>query len=249
MIKQFLLALSFLTRLPIPKRMNFNEISLARAAWAFPLVGIIVGLLGSCAYMLALHYEVKRALAAWLAIGACLLITGGLHEDGLADTADGLAHGRDREQKLAIMRDSRIGSYGVIALIIMLSLRANAIASFSNGFDAFVTCAAAAALSRASIVFLMVATPYARQDGLAAMAGKPTMNAALCALWISVIPLLFLIKLNIVLPCLLALVITCGIIKHLASRHFGGITGDVLGATQQVTEVVMLIILSSNLPL
>jgi adenosylcobinamide-GDP ribazoletransferase len=131
----------------------------------------------------------------------------------------------------------------------MLSIRANAISSFSNGFDAFVICAAAAALSRTSMVFLMVATPYARQDGLAAMAGKPSMNAALSSLWISVIPLLFLIKLNIVLPCVVALVIACGVIKHLASRHFGGITGDVLGATQQISEAVILIILSSNLPL
>lgn len=249
MITQFLLALSFLTRLPVPKSMDLGRMTLSRAAWAFPLVGIIIGLLSGGIYLLALECEAKRIVSAWLAVCFGLLLTGGLHEDGLADTADGLAHGRNREQKLAIMRDSRIGTYGVIALIASLSLRANAIASFSTALETLVAFAAASALSRAAMVFLMYAVSAARTDGLAAMAGKPSTNATLAALWLCLIPLILFIKLTLLLLSLMTVVIACLVSKRVAIKHFGGITGDVLGATQQITEVALLIILSSHLPL
>ena len=106
--------------------------ALARAAWAFPIAGLVVGLIGAIVYALAHRIGLPSWTAAALAVAATLLATGCLHEDGLADTADGFGGGKTREQKLEIMRDSRIGTYGVCALALSLLLRVGALASFSR---------------------------------------------------------------------------------------------------------------------
>src|SRR5262249_46611727 len=120
-------ALGFLTRLPVGATG-----SLAAAAWAFPVAGLVVGGVAALIFALAAWLSLPPAVAAILAIAAAIALTGALHEDGAVDSADGLAGGGDPEHRLAIMRDSRIGSFGVIALVLVLGLRAAALATLPS---------------------------------------------------------------------------------------------------------------------
>src|SRR5258708_37249852 len=129
---EFRLAAGFLTRWPLGPQAAPGEISLAQTGWAFPLVGVVAGLLAGLTYTLAVWLDIPPLPAALAALGVTILITGALHEDGLADTADA-SGGADREAKLAIMRDSRIGSFGVLALIFSVGLRAAALAAVGGG--------------------------------------------------------------------------------------------------------------------
>lgn len=121
-----------LTRLPAGKSVSLDNSTVARAAWIFPVVGLLVGATGGGVFMLASHLGLGIASAALLAMGTQVLLTGALHEDGLADTADGFGGGRGRERKLEIMRDSRIGTYGVVALVLVLSLRFTALQDIAS---------------------------------------------------------------------------------------------------------------------
>jgi adenosylcobinamide-GDP ribazoletransferase len=241
MIQKFLLAISFFTRIPIGKR-DFGSLTLAQATAYFPIVGALIGLLTGGFYLLMLALGLPTIISAWLTIGFHLLLTGGLHEDGLADTADGLASGRDREQKLSIMRDSRIGSYGVLALITIISLRANIMAGFTGNFATIMILVATAASSRTFLAVFMQTIPYARNYGLAARAGKPTTEQVIIAILIAICSLLLTGKILAALIAILSLAIIYVVIKQIANKNFGGITGDVLGAVQQISEVALLLI-------
>ncbi len=173
-VGEFSASIHFLTRLPLPRHAGAAGANLAQAAWAFPLAGFVVGLIGAIAYALAHKFVVFAWPAAALTVAATLLVTGALHEDGLADTADGFGGGDTREKKLAIMRDSRIGTYGVCALIISLLIRADAIASLTEIALVAPALIAAHVGARAVLPFVMFLLPAARSDGLAFAAGKPS---------------------------------------------------------------------------
>src|SRR5258707_10933962 len=113
----------FCTRLPVPHSAPIDSGDVARASWAFPVAGALVGSTGALTYAIASGIRLPSAVAAALALGATLLLTGCLHEDGLADTADGLGGGRDRARKLEIMGESPLGTYRASALVISLLLR------------------------------------------------------------------------------------------------------------------------------
>jgi len=165
-------ALGLLTRLPVPVTEAARG---ARAAWAWPLAGAVLGGLAAFAGGAALALGLPAPVAALLALGALVMLSGGLHEDGLADAADGLWGGWTREQRLAIMCDSRIGSYGVIALVLGLGLRAVALTLvFAEGAAAAAAALVIAAMvSRAAMAGVMAALPPARADGLARGQGRP----------------------------------------------------------------------------
>jgi adenosylcobinamide-GDP ribazoletransferase len=238
---QFLLAISFLTRLPIVKR-DFTGLKLASSSWAFPLVGAIVGAWAWAVYVCALSIGISPIISAWLAIFFQIILTGGLHEDGLADTADGLASSRSKEQKLAIMRDSRIGSYGVVALLIAISLRANAISVFpAHSLWFFV---AAEVTSRALMVLVMRGSASARAEGLSASAGRPTGKQTIFSLFIGVFSLFIATSFLNAIFCIIIIAIIFFVIREISRKNFGGITGDVLGASQQISEATLLILLS-----
>ena len=239
MIEKFLLVLSFFTRIPVGNR-DFSQLKLADCVPYFPVVGTIIGLTEGIFFIFLIKTGFPAIISAWLTIGFHLLLTGGLHEDGLADTADGLAAGRDREQKLAIMKDSRIGSYGVLALIIIISLRANIIAGFSGNFSTLLIFTAAASTSRAFLAVLMHRLEYARNSGLAVRAGKPVLKDSLIAAALGFLTLLLTGKILAALVSIAALAIIYIIIKHITLKNFGGITGDTLGASQQISEVALL---------
>jgi adenosylcobinamide-GDP ribazoletransferase len=122
LIADLRIGLSLCTRLPLGPAAPVGEGDVARASWTFPIAGLLVGLAGTLVYWLAIRLNVAPPSAAALTLATTLLLTGAMHEDGLADTADGLG-GRTREQKLEIMRDSRIGTFGACALAISLLLR------------------------------------------------------------------------------------------------------------------------------
>ncbi len=241
MIQKFLLALSFFTRIPVGKQ-DFGSLTLANSIAAFPIAGALIGAVEGGFYLSMLGLGLPTIISAWLAVGFHLLLTGGLHEDGLADTADGLASGRDKEQKLAIMKDSRIGSYGVLALVTIISLRANIIADFTSGFTTLLIFIATAAGSRAFLALFMYNIEYARASGLAVTAGKPSRNDILTTILLGSIVLLVTSHIVATIAAAITLAVIYVIIKYITIKNFGGITGDTLGASQQISEIGLLIV-------
>src|SRR5262249_4655986 len=151
------------------------SLDLVRASWALPVAGALVGAAGAWTFWIASELRLPPALAAALALVATLLMTGSLHEDGLADTADGFGGGWDRARKLEIMRDSRFGPYGVWALVMSLRLRWAALAALANPVPAAPALIAAHVGARAALPAFMHVVPPARTEGLSARAGQPAM--------------------------------------------------------------------------
>src|SRR5580658_7264691 len=235
-------SVAFLTRLPVSRTVSDSGADLAEASWAFPIAGIVVGLIGALTYILAYKFGLRPWPSAALSLAATFVATGCLHEDGLADTADGFGGGATCERKLEIMRDSRIGTYGVCALAISILLRAGALASLADPRIVVFALIAAHGAARATLPFLMVLVPPARGDGLSHAAGKPARDRLLIAGALAVVILgLFLGP----LPGLIALVLltaAVGLMAWLCSAQIGGQTGDVLGALEQIGEIVILLV-------
>ena len=162
-------ATQFLTLIPAG---DGHDHPLARSVMMFPVVGAAIGLAGALFYIVAAWLGLGPALAAIACVVAMLVLTRGLHEDGLADLADGLGAHTDREGRLAIMRDSRIGVFGAMALIIVIGARVAAVAELQHAMDVLAALVVAAALSRAFMVVAMRTMPDAREDGMAAAAGR-----------------------------------------------------------------------------
>ena len=171
-IEECKVALQFLTRLPAgaPAR---SAPPLAASAPMFPLIGALIGAAGGLVFALAAGLGLPPMLAALLAVAAQVLLTGGLHEDGLADIADGFGGGRTRADKLRILRDSRIGSFGAMALMLALLARIGALAALASPALVAAALIAAGAASRAALPVIMVSIAPARDEGLAVAAGRP----------------------------------------------------------------------------
>jgi adenosylcobinamide-GDP ribazoletransferase len=231
----------FLTRLKLPHAGAAEEPGLAAASWAFPLVGACVGLVAGIAFALSSRLGLPALVSALIALGAGILLTGGLHEDGLADTADGFGGGAGREAKLAIMRDSRIGSFGVLALVFSVALRAAALAAFPGTGRAVAALIAAHAVGRGVLPLVLRALAPARADGLGAAAGRPEPVVAWTAAAIAAVIAFFMLDFLPALAALAATALAAALVAGLARRQIGGYTGDVLGAIEQVSETVMIL--------
>jgi adenosylcobinamide-GDP ribazoletransferase len=216
--------------------------NLAQAAWAFPFAGFVVGLIGAIVYLVADRLVLFSWPAAALAVAATILVTGALHEDGLADTADGFGGGDTRERKLAIMRDARIGTYGVCALIIALVIRIAALAGLTEPALVATALIAAHVGARAVVPFAMYLLPAARTDGLAFTAGVPSGVSVAIAAALGFLALLLCLGLAHALIALVVLAIAVALFAWLTMRQIGGQTGDVLGAVEQVSEIVILLV-------
>ena len=177
---EFAIAAGVLTRFPIAADAA-EPGAIAASGWAFPLVGGGIGALCAVAFFAAALLGLPVGPAALLAVAAGIAATGALHEDGLADTADGFGGGRDRDRKLAIMRDSAHGTYGVVALVLSIGLRATAIAAIRDPVFVGLALIAAHAASRAALPPAMLLLRPARADGLGAAAGRPSRAVALAA--------------------------------------------------------------------
>ncbi|HSV30376.1 MAG TPA: adenosylcobinamide-GDP ribazoletransferase [Candidatus Omnitrophota bacterium] len=233
------LAAAFLTRLPLPDLGPVAEGGLARAMRGFPLVGGGLGILAGLVFMAA-HSVLPAALAAVLAVLALVLLTGALHEDGLADTADGLGARGDRERRLEVMRDSRSGAYGVLALIFSIGIRAVALAQAPSGAAGLGALVAACALGRALVPAAMQVMPPARPDGLGAMAGVPDASVAALAAVLGL--MLTVAGMGQAAPVVIVSAVAAALaVVAVARRALGGYTGDVLGAVVQAAEAAVLV--------
>lgn len=238
------LALAFLTRLPLPDTGPYVPGALARAMRLFPLAGAVVGLAAGAVFMLA-GLVLPPLAAALLALLTAVAVTGALHEDGLADTADGLGARGDRERRLAVMRDSRTGAFGVLALLFSLALRAAALAAAPTPWAGLGALVAAQSLSRAMPPAMMQVLPPARADGLGAGAGHPHAGIAATALVLGC-GLAFLAAGLAAAPAIVAALVAAAAVAWLARRCFGGFTGDILGAGQQMAEIAILLTLAGT---
>ncbi|HTT78328.1 MAG TPA: adenosylcobinamide-GDP ribazoletransferase [Stellaceae bacterium] len=236
----FLIATGLLTVLPVGATAT-EDGAIAAAAWAFPLVGAGVGGLAAIAFLVAETLGLAALPSGLLAVAAGIALTGAFHEDGLADTADGLGGGSDRAAKLAIMRDSRHGTFGILALVLSVALRAAALAALGDPLHAGLALIAAHAASRGALPPVMRLSSPARPDGLAATAGRPSLAVAIAAAAIGAAVALAMLGPR---AGAIALALTSGAIALaaiLAQRQIGGYTGDVLGLCQQLGEIVMLL--------
>lgn len=238
------LALMLLTRLPAG-RIKDPVPPMADACWAFPLAGLAVGVIAASALWSALWVGLPSSVAAGLALTAGVLATGGLHEDGLADLADGLGGGQTRDRKLEIMRDSRIGSYGALALILAIGLRWSATATLANqdALRAGAAIVAIAVASRGGLPVVLALLPPARKDGLGHATASPTGARIAAAAAIGLLALALLLGSRAALTIALGQSLTLLLMARLALRQIGGQTGDVLGAMQQVTDLCALLAL------
>jgi adenosylcobinamide-GDP ribazoletransferase len=234
--------LAFLTRLPLVLSTPVTGAELVRASWTFPIVGAGVGAFGALIYWLMHALGLHAFVCAVLAVAGTALITGCLHEDGLADTADGFGAGGTRERKLEIMRDSQIGTYGAAALILSLLLRVGAIASLAEPALAALALIAAHAGARAVMPVFMRRVPRARQDGLSADAGAPPQRSSVLAVVIGLVALFLCLGLSATLIAFVLLVAALGLMAWLSISQIGGQTGDVLGAVEQTSEILILLV-------
>lgn len=239
-------AVGLLTRLPIRLDTDAAVKRGARSAWAWPLVGMIPAGLGALVGFAALGFDLPVLWAALAALVTQVIITGAMHEDGLADTADGLWGGVTQARRLEIMKDSRIGAFGVIALVLSLGLRAASLAVILPTDGAFLALLVVGVVSRAPMVALMFALPNARDSGLSQSVGRVPQNTLLlgagCALLAALvftpyalIALFFWVGLGMV------------ILAIIARQKISGQTGDILGASQQVAEISALAVFAALL--
>lgn len=241
-------AVAFLSRMRVPSRVFDGDGDPAHASRTFPLAGALIAL-PAAAILSAAHFlGASPLLAAALAVAALVIITGALHEDGLADTADGFFAPRgNREDRLAIMKDSRNGTFGTLAVVLSQIVRIAALADLTalGPWQAGGLLVAVAAASRAVMVFHWQGLPLARPEGLSARFGQPSRGAALVAGAIGLaIALGILIAAGAAYgafgAALLAAAITSVLFDRLCDRKIGGQTGDTIGAAQQLSEVAML---------
>jgi adenosylcobinamide-GDP ribazoletransferase len=236
-------SLRFFTRLRVGEPGLSAPLDIDRIAWAAPVSGVAVGLIGALALALTTLLGLPLLLRAGLATAALVVVTGALHEDGLADVADGFGGGATRARKLEIMRDSRVGAYGALAIALALTLRVTALAAALDGgfWRASLGLMLVAALSRAAALTPLALLPPARAEGAGAAAGRLDSNA-LAAAWGSglVIALaLGLVALGVAHALFAVLLSGAGalLMVALARRAIGGQTGDVAGAAQQCGEI------------
>ncbi|MCB5188223.1 adenosylcobinamide-GDP ribazoletransferase [Methylobacillus caricis] len=229
-----LLALGFFTRLPLPEIKDFRQSDLNEAARYFPLVGWLVGIVAAVAVGL-LGDIVPLEVAIILSMMATAYLTGGFHEDGLADSVDGLGGGWEKEQALTIMKDSRLGSYGAMALVFTLLLKFESLLHISVTLLPLVLFAGHA-LSRLAAVLVIATQDYVRDEGKAKpLAHHLSKTSLLLAALFGLLPMLFL-SLQLWAAMLPVAVVWIWFSLKLKKR-LGGYTGDCLGAMQQLTEI------------
>lgn len=255
-LRLFLLALQFLTRVPVPAWVGFDTALMRRAVRHFPLVGSLVGTFGSCVLLAAGHLW-PPTVAAALAVAASVWLTVALHEDGLADTCDALLGAASREKALAIMKDSRIGTYGAAALGLVLLLRVLlAAVLLSQGvWAAAAALVASHAAGRALAVALMGTLPYAGEQAQAKTPALTRDASAADVGWAVATGALLLGGAAVLQPApwlsggiavVLLLLLFSGM-RAVLQRRLQGYTGDTLGAAEQLGEVAVLLAMAASL--
>ena len=247
--RYFLLAVGFFTRIPVPSFADFQEAELNHSVKYFPLVGLLVGFIGALSFYLA-SLILPQTIAVLISMAATIYATGAFHEDGLADSADGMGGGWKREQVLAIMQDSRLGTYGAAALFFVLMAKFQLLTAMHSDM-VLLALICGHALSRLCAVWLMRALPYVKSSGKSKpLATQVSTHSLWTANLFGLLPLIILIGLifvatsgywQMVVLYVLLVFIAVGAAWYwwycMLVRKLGGYTGDTLGAMQQMTEI------------
>jgi adenosylcobinamide-GDP ribazoletransferase len=246
--KYFLLALGFFTRIPVPSFVDFQESDLNYSAKYFPLIGIIVGLVGAGSFALSIQF-LPQNIALLISMASTIYLTGAFHEDGLADSADGIGGGWQREQMLTIMQDSRLGTYGAVAIFLMLFTKFEVLNALNSYLVPFALIAGHA-LSRLSAVYMMASLSYTKPEGKTKpLATKLSTLDLLVANVFGLLPFFAIIALllvnnhssdiivKFVLMTLIPVLFCWVWWRYKICKWLGGYTGDTLGAMQQITEL------------
>lgn len=237
-LNDILIAFSLLSRIPVPIDHEAAGKRAAIAVWAYPIVGAVLGLVAGCIGGLLYWLGAPTTLAAIAALGSLAMLTGGMHEDGLADCADGFGGGMDKSRRLEIMKDSNIGAFGAIALILFLLARAGSIETLMTS-SMIPALMAVGAASRLPMVLALYAMPNARGDGLSQSVGTPPEQCLGIAIGLTLIICILCLGLSGIIVFGWAM-IGAAIMAIIAHRAISGQTGDVLGAMQQWAEVCAL---------
>ena len=231
--QEFQLSLSLLSRLPFGKLTDPIP-SISNSCWAFPICGVIIGLIIFVSFCLFLYLKIPLFISAIFALTIGILTTGGIHEDGLADTCDGVFGGRSIKSKLSIMKDSNIGTYGALSLIIIFSLRVFILSEYEVSMYGFLSFISIAAASRLGMVFILFYLPPAKTKGLGFYAQVLNYRSFISACIISVL----LLSLNNILGLYIIFFMSfiLLVIMYISWKNIKGQTGDICGASQQLTE-------------
>lgn len=236
-LRRFFIAVQFLTRLPVPNDSSTSENELGKAAAFFPLVGVIVGG-GAALIFLLLQHLLPLTASVLCAIIFTAFITNGFHEDGLADAFDGFGGGWTKDRALEIMRDSRIGTYGTLALIFLILGKLNFLSSLPQG-QIWRWLIVAHTAARWTTLPLCAWLPYARAEGQGKLVAKQVGAVEVTTGTVT----LFLVLLLLPWRAALAAFLVAGIVTLLSGSYFRarllGLSGDCLGATNQLTEVAL----------
>ena len=252
MINEFLIGLQFLTRINLVRQTVWTEKNFGNSVKFFPAVGAILGIIYALFVGILIFITGGNIPIFIGAVGFFLsiILTGGIHCDGLMDTADGLFSGREKEKILEIMKDSRAGSFGVVSMILIASLQISALAELAKISPQFICTAifCAPIIGRLAMVFVIKKFPYARPQGIgkafSIYATKKTLNFARVETILFLIPIIFL-SVKIFLISLLAMILAIifswrfGIFS---TKKIGGVTGDIYGAVEIISETIVLII-------
>ncbi|MBR9728487.1 adenosylcobinamide-GDP ribazoletransferase [Shewanella intestini] len=242
----FLVALSFFTRIPVPSWVDYGEGNLNRASRYFGVVGLVIGLLSASVFYIS-QFLLPIGAAIIISMIVSVLLTGGFHEDGLADTADGFGGGWTVEDKLRIMKDSRIGTYGALALVLVLGLKWQLLAGLGQ-LSPELVCSSiiiAHTLSRVVASSMIFSDQYVQDIDVSKV--KPLANEQqkndLLILLLSGLLVLFWLSPWVIITLLVSLISVRFWLSFVFKRQIGGYTGDTLGATQQISEITCYIIL------
>ncbi len=241
LIPDLLSAAALLSRLPLPDHTPRG----AASAWAWPVIGAALGALAATVASLCLMLGITPGVTAAATLASLALMTGALHEDGLSDTADGLFGGWTRERRLEIMKDSRIGSYGMLALLLVTFARWSALTTILAAGAHWPALIAAGALSRAPMALIMALLPNARGAGLSHATGAPPLATALTGAGIATALALILTGTAALTMLALTAALTTALALS-ARKRIGGQTGDILGASQQLADAACLAALAAS---
>jgi adenosylcobinamide-GDP ribazoletransferase len=236
-VSDFWRALALLSRVPVQGIEDFRAEVIARSVWSWPLVGLFLAGFAMMPAMLVYYLTANILIFAIVALAGMVLLTGSMHEDGMADCADGFGGGFERARKLEIMRDSHIGTYGVVALILCFGLRLTLLSAAGDAGQAAILFLVMVITSRAAMPVVMHILPPARADGLGKGAGTP--NATMVGLGVGLAAILSVVLSGVfvTMAVLVGGLLAIALVAAVAKWQIGGQTGDVLGATQIVAEL------------
>lgn len=236
MIKALIVALQFLTRLPVNVAVDFNSENIRRSTFYFPFVGLLLGLISSIAYYFL--SPLNNQIGSFLTLLIIIILTGGLHLDGLSDSADGFFSNKDRERTLEIMKDSRIGAFGVLSLILLVFFKYILISNL--GFNLPVGLILSMGNSRLIVLIQLASKRVARPGGLGDMLHKSQPKPYIIFSIILYLLIIIYIDIKYIIPLIISLIVG-EMISIYSYKKIGGLTGDVYGATIELSELVSLL--------